>query len=191
MSGSWNLHNFLLVTHTSPRWSVTFYVRQLHQTPHTICPSNVSPALSAGDEGSSRPVPPPCPPQLPPCPPLSDASVLAGWSRGPASFRLAPVLLGPAHQAPCLPQGRANSVSTQLLANARTQHIRGSRWWTICDIYGLSCSHFWHFLTEAALSHCSAPPPQTYRQWRQSVIGWRRWGWRDIRTSLIRHTWTH
>lgn len=47
------------------------------------------------------------------------------------------------------------------------------------------------FITEAALSHCSVPPLQTYRQWQQSVIGWRRWGWRDIRMSLIRHSWTH
>lgn len=46
-------------------------------------------------------------------------------------------------------------------------------------------------LTEAALSHCSAPPLQTYHQWQQSVIGWRRWGWRDTRMSLIRRTWTH
>ncbi len=83
--------------------------------------SDVSLALSAGDEGSSRPVSSPCPPQLPPCAPLSDASVLAGRSRGPASLRLAAVLVGSAHQAPCLPQGGANSVRQQLLANACTK----------------------------------------------------------------------
>lgn len=45
-------------------------------------------------------------------------------------------------------------------------------------------------LAGAALSHCSAPRPQTWRPWQQSVIGWRLWGWRDIRMSLIRHTST-
>lgn len=82
---------------------------------------NVSLALSAGDEGSSRPVSSPCPPQLPPCPPLSDASVLAGRSRGPASLRLAAVFVGSAHQAPCLPEGGANSVRQQFLASACTK----------------------------------------------------------------------
>ena len=82
---------------------------------------------SAGDEGSSRSVPVARPPQLPPCPPLTDASVLAGRTGGPARLRLAPVFLGSPHQAPCLPQGGADSVSGQLLPNAATKHIEDSR----------------------------------------------------------------
>lgn len=188
MPGSWNLHNFLLVTLTGPQWSVPFYVRQLHETPHTICPTSLSLLLFAGDEGSGRPVPSPCPPQLPPCPPLSHASVLAGRSRGPSSLRLPPVLLGSAHQAPRHPQDGANSVRR----HTRDKHIRGSRWCAICYFLWIlmrSCLSFPR-ITEAVLRHCSAPPPQTYQQWRQSVIGWRRWGWKDIRMSLTGHIWT-
>lgn len=170
-SASWNLHNFLF-TLTSPKWSVTFYVRQLHESLHTICPSNVSLALFGGDEGRSRPVSPPCPPQLPSCPPLSDASVLAGWSRGPASLRLTPVLLGSAHQAPCLPQSGANSVRRQLLANACTKHNRGSGWWTTCYIYGLSCSHFWHFPPYRSCSQPLLSPTPTDLSSVATVSDW-------------------
>lgn len=172
MSGNWILHNFLLVTLTSPQWSVTFYVRQLHKTHHTICPTYVSLALAAGDEGSNRPISSPCPPQLPPSPPLFDASMLAGWSRGPASLRLAPVLLGSAHQAPCLPQGRANSVRSQRLATACPKHIRGSRWWTICYIYGFSCSLFWHFPLYRSCSQPLLSPTPTDLSSVATVSDW-------------------
>lgn len=65
---------------------------------------------SAGDEGSIRPVSPPCPTQLPPCHPLTDAPVLAGRSRGQAVVRNPPVLSGSAHQASRLPQDGAEQV---------------------------------------------------------------------------------
>lgn len=65
---------------------------------------------SSGDEGSSRPVSPPRPPQLPPRPPLPHAPVLAGRSGGQAGVRIPPVLIGPAHQAPRLPEDGAEQV---------------------------------------------------------------------------------
>ena len=115
------------------------YTRLL--TPSALLIFPVSLALSAGDEGRSGPVSSPGPPQLPLCPPLSDASVLAGRPRGPAGLRLAPLLLGPAHQAPRLSQGGANSVRHQLLASA--QNIITMCYLWIFDIFPLfyrSCS---------------------------------------------------
>ena len=42
MPGSWNLHDFLLVTLAGPQWSVAFCMRQLHKPPRTICPTSLS-----------------------------------------------------------------------------------------------------------------------------------------------------
>lgn len=116
MSSRWDLHIFFLACLTRPQWSMTFNIRQDSSShlPYLQCMCNVSlsfrlsllsSSLSrslslpppAGHEGCGRPVSSPCPSQLPPCPPLSDAPVLAGRSRGQASLRLPPVLLGSAH----------------------------------------------------------------------------------------------
>lgn len=76
----------------------------MHKTPSALLLSDAFLFVSAGDEGSSRSVPSPGPPQLPPCPPLSNASVLAGRAGRPTRFRLSPVFSGSTHQAPRVPQ---------------------------------------------------------------------------------------
>lgn len=135
-------------------------------TQQTIWTTSVFLALSsAGDEGSSRPVSSPRPTQLPPCPPLADAPVLAGRSRGQADVRNPPVLSGSAHPASRLPQDGAEQVRGR-------KHIR--------DFSSVESPLYFRSVTlasltrpfpEAALSRCSAPPPQTSQQCQQSTTG--------------------
>lgn len=135
-------------------------------TQHTIWTANVFLALSsAGDEGSSRPVSSPRPTQLPPCPPLADAPVLAGRSRGQAAVRNPPVLSGSAHQASRLPQDGAE----QVRGRKRIRHLPGDDS-DLC-LRSVTLASLTRPFTEAALSRCSAPPPRTYQQCRQSTTG--------------------
>lgn len=135
-------------------------------TQQTIWTTKVFLALSsAGDEGSSRPVSPPRPTQLPPRPPLADAAVLAGRSRGQAGVRNPPVLSGSAHPASRLPQDGAEQVGGR-------KHIRDLSA-DDGDFYfpGFTPASFTRPFAEAALSRCSAPPPQTCQRCPRSTSG--------------------
>lgn len=167
---------------------MTFYVRKLHKTPQPICPtyflclphSLSLQVMKAVADQYRLPAPHNCPPAL-------HSLMLQCWQADRGDRPAFDTLLSSLDRLIRHPA----SLKAEPTRWDSRKHITGSRKiQSVFDMDSHALIFDTHPLTGAALSHCSAPPLQTYLQWQQSVIGWRRWGWRDTRMSLIRRTWT-